>query len=98
MKFEAIFENIDEYENEEKENNDEDEENIIEEENKNENNENEDEDNDKNVTICQKDSIIKIKLFPNQKGYLLRFMKKSGEMEDFYKNLKKIYSIVENLL
>ena len=47
----------------------------------------------------KKDTIIKIELFKsNNKNHLLRFLKKSGEMEDYYKNLKKIYSIVEKLV
>ena len=92
LKFEVIFEDEEE----------EEEENIEDEENNEENNENEINDNDNNndnKPICKKESIIKIELFKyGNKDHLLRFMKKSGEIEDYYKNLKNIYSSVEKLL
>ena len=88
LKFEVIFED------------DEEEENIEDDKNNEENNENENEINDNdNETICKKDSIIKIELFKyGNKEHLLRFMKKSGEKEDYYKHIKSLYSCVEKLL
>ena len=31
-------------------------------------------------------------------GHLLRFMKKEGELEDYYKYLEKLNSLVKNIL
>ena len=99
MKFEVYFEEEDE--EEEEENNDEIKNSGEEEKNDEKKDTDEDEDvgNDNDETINIKDTIIKIELFKsNHKNHLLRFLKKSGEMEDYYKNLKKIYAIVEKLV
>ena len=34
----------------------------------------------------------------NDNDYFLRFLKKSGELEDYYKNIKKIYSYINDLI
>ena len=47
----------------------------------------------------KKDCIIQVKLFESiNGGYLLRFMKKSGELEDYYKNLKNVMSLTKEIL
>ena len=47
----------------------------------------------------KKDCIIQVKLFESiNGGHLLRFVKKSGELEDYYKNLKKVMSLTKELL
>ena len=47
----------------------------------------------------KKDCIIQVKLFESiNGGHLLRFVKKSGELEDYYKNLKKIMSLTKEIL
>jgi len=47
----------------------------------------------------KKDSIIQVKLFESiNGGHLLRFVKKSGELEDYYKNLKKVMSLTKEIL
>ena len=104
LKIVVFFEEEDEEEDEVEENNDEIK-NKVEEE-KNDEKKDKDDDNDEDEgngdndeTINKKDTIIKIELFKsNNKNHLLRFLKKSGEMEDYYKNLKKIYAIVEKLV
>ena len=86
LKFDVIFENEEEEEEEENIENEENSENQI-----------DDKDNEK--IINKKESVIKIELFKyDNKDHLLRFMKKSGEIEDYYKNLKSIYTYVEELL
>ena len=48
------------------------------------------------VVIEQKDCIIEIKLFQSLNGgYFIRFVKKEGEIEDYYKNLDIIKSIIK---
>ena len=68
-----------------------------EEEEKEDNNEqNEDEENNE---IEEKNLVIQIDLFiSDDNDYLLRFLKKSGELEDYYKNIKKIYASINDLL
>ena len=68
-----------------------------EEEEKEDNNEqNEDEENNE---IEERNLVIQIDLFiSNDNDYLLRFLKKSGELEDYYKNIKKIYASINDLL
>ena len=58
------------------------------------------EDGEKNDNVFgKKDCIIQVKLFESiNDGYLLRFMKKSGELEDYYKNLKKVMSLTKEIL
>ena len=50
-------------------------------------------------TIEQKDSIIQVKLFESVNGgYLVRFVKKGGEIEEYHKNLDKIIRIIKKIL
>jgi len=58
------------------------------------------EDGEENDNVLEKkDCIIQVKLFESiNGGYLLRFMKKSGELEDYYKNLKKVMSLIQEIL
>ena len=49
--------------------------------------------------LLKKDCIIQVKLFEYfEGGHLLRFMKKSGELEDYYKNVKKVMSLTKEIL
>ena len=49
--------------------------------------------------ISQKNCVIQIAIFQSLNGgYLLRFMKKEGEIEDYYKNLESIKSIIKAIL
>ena len=49
--------------------------------------------------LLKKNCIIQVKLFESfNGGHLLRFMKKSGELEDYYKNVKKVMSFIEEIL
>ena len=51
------------------------------------------------VVIDQKDCVIQIKLFQSiNGGYIVRFVKKEGEIEDYYKNLDNIKSIIKKTL
>ena len=50
-------------------------------------------------TIEQKVSIIQVKLFESVNGgYLVRFVKKGGEIEEYHKNLDKIIRIIKKIL
>ena len=56
-------------------------------------NENEEDD------LKKKDCVIQIKMYESVNGgHLLRFMKKEGELEDYYKNLEKLNTLVKNIL
>ena len=49
--------------------------------------------------IEQKDSIIQVKLFESiNGGYLVRFVRKGGEIEEYHKNLDKIISLMKKIL
>ena len=49
--------------------------------------------------IERKQSVIQIKLFESMNGgYLLRFVKKGGEIEDYHKNLNSIIEIIKSLV
>jgi serine/threonine protein kinase len=51
------------------------------------------------VVITHKNCIIQIALFQSLNGgYLARFVKKEGEIEDYYKNLDSIKSIIKKIL
>ena len=51
------------------------------------------------VVIDQKNCVIQIKLFQSiNGGYIVRFMKKEGEIEDYYKNLDNIKSLIKKTL
>ena len=103
LKFKATFNAIEQQEEEE---NDEE---IIKElekirlelgENNDDNNDNDNnDDNDDNNDIERKECIINVELFKYEnEGFLLRFLRKSGEMNDFYKIIKKLYSYAEKKL
>ena len=50
-------------------------------------------------TIEKKDCIIQVKLFESVNGgYLVRFVKKGGEIEEYHKNLDKIIRIIKSIL
>ncbi len=69
-----------------------------EEEDKEDNNDEQNED-DENKELEESNLVIQIDLFmSNENDYLLRFLKKSGELEDYYKNIKKIYASVDDLV
>lgn len=60
-----------------------------------EENENENEGDD----LTKKDCVLEVKMYESVNGgHLLRFVKKSGELEDYYKNMQNIISIVQSLL
>ena len=80
---------------------------IIEEENKNiekesnESEENEEEEDEKKdeYKIKNRDCIIKVELLKTENdSYILGFMKKLGEAEDYYNYIKILYSIIEKIL
>ena len=49
-------------------------------------------------TITKKDCVIQIKLFQSLNGgYLVRFVRKGGEIEDYHKKLDSIISIVKKV-
>ena len=53
-----------------------------------------DEDND----ILRNDLVIQFKMLQNYDGdYLIRFVKKSGDLYDYYKKLDKIIDLVKSL-
>ena len=53
-------------------------------------------DDDNEDKINKKECAIQVKLFELINGeYLLRFVKISGELEDYYKNLEKINNIIK---
>ena len=57
---------------------------------------NEVEDND---ILRKKDCILQVKIYESVNGgHLLRFVKKSGELEDYYNNLKTITNLVSELV
>ena len=60
--------------------------NIKNKENEDKKDEEEKEDNSENE-INEKECIIQVKLFKLQNEYLLRFLKKSGELANYYNNL-----------
>jgi len=90
LKFNVTFEKEEEEEEEEK--NDEDRE--IEEELKKLNIEDVEED-----AIEGKESVIQVKLLQSiNDGYLVKFEKRGGEVEDYHKNLKNIVSIIKKIV
>ena len=59
------------------------------------------EENDENeeVDLKKKDCVIQVKMYESiNGGYLLRFVKKSGELEDYYKHLESIISLAKQSL
>ena len=52
-----------------------------------------------NVNLLKKDCIMECKLYQSLNGgHILKFSKKSGELEDYYNNLEKIISLVKEIL
>ena len=86
LKFNVIFENSEE----------------IEEENENEKKEEmEDLEEEKSDEVLNdsKNSIIQIKLFESLNGgYVVRFAKRQGEIEDFHKNMNDVKKIIKDML
>ena len=69
--------------------------------NESNNNDNEEDEEEDNIDddIYQKNMIIQVKLFKSlNEEYLIRIMRKSGELFDFYKKFDKISSFVDNYL
>ena len=59
------------------------------------------EENDENEEndLQKKDCVIQVKMYESiNGGHLLRFVKKSGELDDYYKYLENIISLVKQLL
>jgi hypothetical protein len=60
-----------------------------------EDNEGEDDDDD----IRKKECILQVKIFESiNGGYLLRFVKKSGQLDSYYQNLEKVIDLVKEIL
>jgi serine/threonine protein kinase len=56
-------------------------------------------DEDEEEGLKKKDCVIQVKMFESLKeGHLLRFTKKDGEIEDYYKNLEKVIALAKELL
>ena len=50
-------------------------------------------------TIEKKDSVIQVKLLQSMNGgYLVKFDKKGGEIEDYHDNLKKIVDMIKQII
>ena len=60
---------------------------------------NEEKEEEEEDELRKKDCILQVRLFKSiNGGHLLRFMKKDGELEDYYKNLTEIQSLIKRLL
>ena len=108
LKFNVIFEEEEEEENKKKEEIKKIEEEMAklnikinnkENEAKEENENNEEKEDDSENEIMEKDNcIIQVKLFKLKNDeHLLRFVKKSGELEVYYNNLEKIIELIKKL-
>ena len=108
LKFNIIFEEEEEEENKKKEEIKKYEEEMAklnikinnkENEAKEENENNEEKEDDSENEIMEKDNcIIQVKLFKLKNDeHLLRFIKKSGELEVYYNNLEKIIELIKKL-
>ena len=53
---------------------------------------------EENNHLKRKLCTIGVELFKYENGFLLRFLRESGKLEDFYTNLKNIYTYAEGLL
>jgi len=52
-----------------------------------------------NKNLLKKDCVIQCKLFQSLNGgHILKFSKKGGELEDYYKNLETLISLVKQIL
>ena len=95
LKFKANFEEDEENNEEELDDLTEELKKLIEEENNEEKEENEDEIN----SIKGRECSIQIELLKNNnREYILRFLKKSGDIEEYYKYLKEIYNLVSDII
>lgn len=57
------------------------------------------ENNEECEEIERKESVIQIKLFESMNGgYLVRFLRKGGEIEDYHQNLDKIIEIIKKVV
>ena len=100
LKFKAYFKGVEKEDDEEDD--EEDEENLEEELNKLnldiDQKEEENDDNNDNDSITKKSCCIKFELFKlNEEEHLLRFVRESGEKDDFYKILKNINSYIGDI-
>ena len=94
LKFKANFEEDEENNEEELDDLTEELKKLIEEESNEEKEENEDEIN----SIKGRECSIQIELLENNnREYILRFLKKSGDIEEYYKYLKEIYNLVSEI-
>ena len=97
LKFDIIFEVEDNEEEEEQKEEEEKEKECINDQEIEEFNENNEENN--KDRIKKKDCIIQVKLFELKNGeHLLRFVKKEGELEEFYKIFEKINNLIKNMV
>ena len=56
-------------------------------------------DADINENLQKKDCVIQCKLYESLNGgYILKFSKKGGELDDYYKNLEILTSLVKKVL
>ena len=59
---------------------------------------NEEEENDDIDDVIMKRIVIQIKIYESfNEGYLLRFIRKEGDLNDYYDKLEKIYFLIEQL-
>ena len=106
LKFKIIYDEEENKEDEEDDNNDDEENDNNDNDNDNDNDDGVDGDGDGegegdggDDNIKKGGCVIQIELYEsNDEGYLLRFSKKSGELEDYYKNLKKLYTLVGEII
>ena len=69
------------------------------EENEEEEEENEEEDDDNDDEVFKKECLIKIELYTyGDKKHLLRYVRKSGTLDDFYKILKFINNCIDKII
>ena len=58
-----------------------------------------DDENEEDDDLKKKDCVLQVKLYESVNGgHLLRFVKKEGEIEDYYKNLEKVITLAQELL
>ena len=68
------------------------------EKNKEEEEENDEQDEDEESEIEEKDCVIKIKLYQNENNeYIIAFIKKQGENEDYYEHFIKMKQIIKRI-
>ena len=68
------------------------------EKNKEEEKDEQDEDEDEESEIKEKDCVIKIKLYQNENNeYIIAFIKKEGENEDYYEHFIKMKEIIKKI-